>query len=223
MRSMFRSAPFVVALAIAASGVVAGSASAALPEFKGLPAHESVTFTGTSERVSIEESGGSYLCTSSGISGEIINATEVANVVLKFSSGGASSCTSFCKNITGGWESKPLKGRIGFLSSSPRRVGLLLEAVSEPFATCTTRLFGGSGTIGGSVIAEIGPLDVHRRAFTLTYATTHSTFVQSWRHFEGEELLHNLTVLPHGITTPVKFAIEDTLSLATSHEIEIAA
>jgi hypothetical protein len=222
MRSVLRST-LALGAVLALVAMVAGPASAALPEFSGFVRGAPIAFTGTSGELQITEVGGTYICKSSSISGEIINAKEVANVVLKFSSGpGAETCLTFCKTSTGLWETTTLKGRIAYLSRATRTVGLLLEPVTEPVANCTHFGFAGA-KIKGSVIAEIGPVNVRRMTpFSLKYERSGgSSSQQSWRHFEGEEVLHNLSMLASGTTR--EFALSDNLTLTTASTVEIEA
>jgi hypothetical protein len=219
MRSTFRRA-LVALLAVTAIGaLVAASASAAFPEFKVSGGKFPTTFTGTSPAVHIQvRGGGGYTCTSSSITGEIVGPKEVAKVIIKFI--GPSDCSGFCRQKTlEAWETKELKGSIGFIEKGVSRVGLLLEAAAEPIATCTTP--GGRGTekLQGSIIGELGPTSVMRKAFTLNYQQLEGR--QNFRHFEGEEVLHDLQILHETGGTPIELGIETSMSLTTAKEVEI--
>lgn len=220
MRAMFRCAVGPLAVMAALGVLCVGPASAALPEFKGQNfTHEHVTFTGTGGTVTIREAGGpTFTCTTSAMTGEIVSPTEVANVILKFSSG---TCTYFCRTSVGLWETRALKGRIAYLSKPSKIVGLLLEAATEPITTCTHYEFAGA-KIRGSAIAEIGPVNTASRKTPFTLAYTTGLEQQSWRHFEGEELIHSLNVLSLGGVSN-EFAIEDHQTLTMAREIRIEA
>lgn len=216
MRAICRGLSPVILAVLAINVFAAASASAALPEFVGLHG-EHVSFTGTGGAITIREAGGNYVCSGSSVSGEIVGAKEVANVVLKYN-----WCSGFCKNGVELWETKPLKGRIAYLNKATRIVGLLLEAPAEPVATCAH--FGVSGAkIEGSIIGEIGPVNFPRKTpFSLVYAALGTSEHQQWRHFEGEELLHNLSIVPAGLGRR-EFAIGNTQTLTMSREVEIRA
>jgi len=204
-----------VAAVLAFSALSVATASAAAPEFKVAGGKFPTTFTGTSEAVHIETPGGGYTCSSSSISGEITGPKEVSKVVIKFGSKGG--CSSFCIQ-TGheGWETKEMKGAIGYLSQKEgTKVGLLLEPTTEPVANCTRGANGANTKIIGSVIGELGPLHEQRKAFNLEYAKSGS--IQEFRSFEGEEVIHDLrpSLSPQG-------AIEAKMSLTTAKEVEIS-
>lgn len=213
-------------LAVFAFGALASaSASATLPEFKVPGAKYPVTFTGASGAVHLEVRGiGSYTCTSSSITGEIVGPKEIAKVVAKFV--GPSGCSGFC-NQSGHesfWETKELKGRIDYLSKSTEgnRVGLLLEAVAEPIATCTT--IGGPGTkLQGSIIGELGPTRAETKSYELHYEKIEAK--QNWLHFEGEKVMHNLKVKYPSLETPAEMglAVHENMKLTMAQKVELRA
>jgi hypothetical protein len=191
---------------------VASASAFTPPEFVG--AKLPVTFTGTGGAFTIEESGGGkYVCSASTIKGEVVGAKEVANVVLTFS-----SCGAFCENHTKLWETKPLKGRLAYVSKANRTVGLLLEAGTEPVAECTH--FGSPAKIQGSIIGLVGPVNTTQTGpFTLAFSETNGK--QAVQHFEGEELLHKLQIQTFG--PAIEFGLGGSLSLTMSHALEITA
>jgi hypothetical protein len=221
---MLRSTPAVLVAVLALGALAAASASAALPEFKVPGAKYPVSFTGTSTAVHLQENGGgSYTCTSSSIAGEITGPKEVGKVVMKFA--GALGCGGFCQQTghEGSWETKELKGRIAYLAKTGKKVGLLLEAATEPVATCPRT--GGTQIwkIEGSLIGEIGPVLRSTKAYVLAYEKSGAT--QALRHFEGEELLHNLQTLAPGSKAGTEMGLEthEPMSLTTAQAIEIVA
>src|ERR1700729_2855449 len=122
---------------LACGALTAASASAApnYPEFAvTFGGHFPVTLTGTSGALDFYEStGGIISCNNSSISGEIINSKEVAKVKLTFSEGMYCSSEYFCSGHAGSWETTTLKGRIAYITKSSKRVGVLLEPVTQPF------------------------------------------------------------------------------------------
>ncbi|HEY5194096.1 MAG TPA: hypothetical protein VIJ39_09545 [Solirubrobacteraceae bacterium] len=209
---------FVALVAMfAMSAVVAASASATLPEFRG----GKTTFTGTFGSASFHETDGAeYGCASGGtISGEITGPKEVAKVVIKFNcaTGGFTFCTK-SGSSAGVWETKELKGKIGYLNKTNQRVGLLLESSAGPVAECehAPRVLA---KILGSIIGEIGPVNVKRTGpFSLSFAQSHG--LQELQHFEGEELLHNLEIQT---SSSEKFGLQTGMSLTTKTSMEIEA
>jgi hypothetical protein len=210
LRGMTGALVATCALAVLASA----SASAALPEFRG----GTPTFTGSGGTVTIEEvleggETGKYTCTSSSISGQIVGSKEVAKVTAKF------MCASFCHNTEGVWEAKELKGRIAYISKASKTVGLLLEPVTQPITECSHGAT--SAKIKGSIIGAIGPVNMSQTGFNLTYQQTKG--IQGLRHFEGEETLHNLEILPAGFPLARSFGLGSAMSLTTQKAIEIEA
>jgi hypothetical protein len=216
MRSMLRSTLGVLVAVVALGAFASASASAALPEFRGsFP----VAFTGTSNAVGFQEKAyGSYVCSRSSITGEIVGPKEVSNVVVKFIEG----CAGFCKQSvhSGFWETKELKGRIGYLSKKEHTVGLLLEPVAEPIAKCERNT--GNWKIQGSVIGRLGLVNVKRTSYKLEYGQTGG--VQAVKSFEGEEATHTLqTLIEGGNPLETGMEVHEGMSLTMAKEVEIAA
>jgi hypothetical protein len=213
----------VAACALAALSVA--SASAALPEFRGIEGGKHpVAFTGKSGHVTINFVGGSVSCWSSSISGTIINPKEVAKVVVKFGEG---TCAGYTFCVQGGklgaWQTKELKGRIAYLSKSKEgnRIGLLLEPVAPPFAKCDRPLGVGVEQVVGSIIAEITPTNESTTSLSLGYQTSERH--QRWTHFEGEETVHQLETIYRsgGAASPAGFEFkEDKLTTAWPVSVE---
>jgi hypothetical protein len=203
------------ALATALCALASATAFAAGPEFKVAGGKFPTTFTGKSEAVDIQVQGaGLYVCSSSTISGEIVGPKEVAKVVIKFGSKGG--CGGYCTQ-TGheGWETKEMKGTIGVLSKKEgTQVGLLLEPVAEPVASCLRTEEGANTKIIGSIIGQIGPVGVKRTAFQDEYRQ--SSGVQQFRSFEAEEAIHDLRP-----TLAIQGGIQAAMSLTTAKEVEI--
>jgi len=220
MKSMFRQMLVAFLAAFAVVALASASASAALPEFHG--AKFPVTFTGTSGSVTLRERyGGSYICVGSSITGEIVGPKELAKVVIKFKENAVSGdCHGFCEQpgVKGGWETKELKGRIGYLSKQSKLVGLLLEPVAQPVAKCE-QLGVGPTTIQGSIIGQIGPVLRSSKAYELRFAQLNG--VQELTRFEGEEVTHNLERVYPGQTH--ELGLRDILKLTMSQQVEILA
>jgi hypothetical protein len=207
-------AAFVALIALGAS--VSASASAALPEFKS--SKYPVTFTGAGAAAHFQEKGGgSYTCISSSISGEITGPNELSKVVVKF----VGPCGGFCKQKgLESWETKELKGSLGYVSKPSQQVGLLLEAVTAPIANCERAGGQQKWKIQGSFIGQITPVRQMVKTFTLNYQQKEG--VDGVRKFEGEEALHALQMItPNGTSIEAGMEIHEGLSLTTSQAIEI--
>jgi hypothetical protein len=122
-------------------------------------------------------------------------------------------CFELCRqSSTKIWETKELKGEVGYLSKAKFEVGLLLGPVSGQFAECTL-----SKALLGSLIGQLSPTNATRSSFTLTYKAASGK--QAIKSFEGEATLHNLKSLPFEAET----GLEDKITLTTSKEVEIIA
>jgi hypothetical protein len=218
MRFISRSAFLALVAVCALSAVGLASASAALPAFGPstfIPAKFSGTAKGT---IKFEETAGKYSCSGvSSISGSIASSTSLTGVVIKFDCESGSSI--ICQRPLKILETRELKGRLGYVTK-PTKVGLLLEPVAEPIASCTA-FDGVPAEIKGSLLGEITPVNSLTKTFTLHY--TESGGTQTLRHFEGEEVLHNLTKLLAGESKASNFGYEGTLTFTTEHDMELKA
>jgi hypothetical protein len=191
-------------------------ASAALPEFATLGS-KPTTFTGKSGSIRMETTtGDAWVCESSSISGEIVPPKELRKVIIQFK--GPIGCGGFCRQNAhlGYWETRELKGSIGYTNKATKLVGLLLEPVSEPVANCQpiSGIYPEKilGSIIGSSLQKIG----ERK---LTFSWTQSKGVQTVKHFEGEETMHSLKGLfPSG---NIEAGFEATPELETAGFIEL--
>lgn len=222
MRSTFRTMLVAMVALCALGAVAAASASAALPEFHYLKFPTS--FTGAGGEMFFKETGGTYKCKATSISGTISGPKELSGVVIKFNGkkeGGEGGCTEFLFQSEHGeeWWTKELKGRIAYLSSTSKEVGLLLEPVAEPIAK-GIHFSVSAATIKGSVIAPITPVNKGEREFTLQYQQG-GEHVQQWTHFEGEEILHELSIEWGG--SKKGFAMEGSMTITLPMEIELLA
>jgi hypothetical protein len=212
IRSKHRSVLAALVAVFAMSVLWAASASAALPEFE-FELHAHVTFTGKTVEVRLQEvNGASYNCTGATMTGEITGPKEVAKVVIKFTG----ACHGFCRqNFTDEWQTKELKGRIGYISKETGAVGLLLEPVAEPVAKCERLGAGTNWQVQGSLIGELGPKNTRGQSFALT--AQQSGGKQGITKFEGEALTHTLQMRsPIG---PTQMGVEFThggMELTTS-------
>jgi hypothetical protein len=220
MRLITRSA-FLALAAVCALGVVGlASASAALPEFTvKAPTKFPVAFSGSSGSVRFTEpgGGGTYVCNSSSISGQITGPKEVGKVVVKFS--GCEGLYTICNSHKGtqAWETKELSGRIAYISKTGKTVGLLLEPATQLVAGCGsgTEKLGYEEEIVGSILGQISPLNTTETGpFTLADG--------SWTHFEGEEAIHKLQRINEG-SKPKELETVGTTSLTMAHAVGISA
>jgi hypothetical protein len=219
MRPTFRSVLIALVAVFAFGALASASASAALPEF-GLGTKYPVPFTGSGSTASFKGAGGTYVCSGSSITGEIVGPKEVAKVVVKFTD--ASNCVEFCQQ-TGfeKWETKELKGTIGYLVKSSHTVGLLLEPVAEPIAKCTHNVRSGA-KLQGSIIGELGPVNLSRSSLELNFRGAPGGGEQTLRSFEGEELTHRLQMLQVG-GGPEPFGLSAQMTLTFARAVKIEA
>lgn len=168
---------------------------------------------------------GLFECGGGTITGEIDGpktgshgAKEVAGVIISGLS--CEGLNSFCKTNRehGTIETKPMKGRLAYISKTTHVVGLLLEAEAEPIAKCLAP--PQEFTMAGSFIGKIGPVESQTKSFTLTYEQNFG--LQIPQHFEGEELIHNLEALEKEGKRS-KFALSGILGLTTTNPIELVA
>lgn len=210
-----RSKRWTVASALAAllSLAVTASASAALPEFVNREGTSVVKkgFTITSRNFLIGESGGiAWRCFSGGSGkGEIKAASEVTKVLIEpFKECGTQPQLKL----------KELQGRIGYYEhgTTHKLTGLLLTPVTPPIVGET-----GEIKLDGSVIGAITPKNVYTKEFTVEFLpTTGLTKHQEIKHFEGEEVMHQLELIRvHG----TEAYIEVKMTLKTEEEVEIKA
>ncbi len=198
---------------LALGAMTVASASAALPEFqqKGKGLEKAVKFTVKSGWGKLESKAGDELkCTGESVTGETHGVNEVANVVIKFTGCNDGGIIGACTSTGAKTEevvSVSLSGRLGYLSKSEHRVGLLLQpSTGEQIAECT---YHGSlkeiFRLKGSIIGRLSPdgEELHREgeseettAFSLAFNKTTGKGEQLWTHFEGEEALHTLELTP---------------------------
>lgn len=241
MRSMFRSALVALAGTLALVSVMSASASAALPEFqqKGKGLEKAVKFTVKSAWGQLESKAGDELiCASESVTGETHGVNEVGNVVIRFTGcnegGIIGACTSTGAKA-GEVVSVSLSGRLGYLSKSEHRVGLLLQpSTGEQIAECT---YHGSlkeiFRLKGSIIGRLSPdgEELHKEgeseettAFLLAFNKATGKGEQLWTHFEGEEALHTLELTPwFSPRVFEKAAWETSNSVISSEAMELKA
>ncbi len=204
MRSMCRTA-LVALVAVLMVGVVASaSASAALPEFQmgGKGLEKAVKFSVSSSQDILQSVTGETLpCLGDSMKGETHGASEVANVVITFKGCEANhnlgKCTTAGAKESGEVVSGALSGRLGYLSKSEGKAGLLLQpAKGEQIAECTTSVGKHAWRLRGSVIGHLTPKNEETTVFSLVYHQTSG--VQEWSHFDGEEAVHRLEFTPWG-------------------------
>jgi len=148
-----------------ALGALAGTASAALPEFNAPPG---LTFTSTSKATLFETPAKLKIkCTADTNKGEILG-PKTALMTITFT--GCAIPGAGCSNgAPGEIATRPLIGQLGYITREPElEVGLDL---SEPAAAIIAEFFCGPtlDKIIGSVIARITPINKLTNAFALKF------------------------------------------------------
>jgi hypothetical protein len=186
------------------SALAASSASAALPEF--IP-RKGVKFTSSKGTLLIQKEGVPYAnCPNGSITGEIVGAKEI-RAHLKYEYG--ETCGLFCENLRPTFESRELKGTLGYITKAKREVGIHFAPVEEPFAKCEHA--GYFGTLTGSFVSQIEGVNKRRTGpFELTLSTTPL-------RLEGEEKTPSL------FREKSEFSYIGKLSLTFAEAIEIEA
>ncbi len=182
MRSTIRKLLVGVAAVLALGAAGATSASAGLPEFitHGLPAFP-ITFKGDLQRTEFSQEFNTWYARYSPITGEITSPNNVANVVITFN-----------KDTPGCWEKEQtitskLQGKIGYINKTERSVGLLLEPVTEPFASCLWAVGPVALQYRHSIIARLSPGNGFNTSFPLAFQGRGYP-----EKLEGETTLHHL-------------------------------
>jgi hypothetical protein len=115
------------------------------------------------------------------ITGEFVSPNEVADVVMTFTRPSEHGCTAEPAVTT-----SPMRGRLGYINKAEKGYGLLLEAETEPIATC--RVLGIPFEFRKSVIGGIRSIGSEQTLSFLGYEEKS----QDPEKFEGEEVLHHL-------------------------------
>ena len=195
--------------AVLALGALTSAEAAALPRFA--PGLKGLTFTGSAKKALFYKKGsGSFFYEPANITGEVAGETTLGNIAITFLKGSIYGCPAKGKETEMLW--KGVKGTLGYINALSREVGLLLEPAKQPFAECA---FGGS--IRGSVIGQITPINTLTKKFTLTFRQKEGE--QNIRKFEGgaERLLYWEI---GGIERPLGFEMVAELATSTAMEIQ---
>jgi hypothetical protein len=186
MRSMFRSMLLALVAVFVMSVVAAGSASAALPEFSPSgTANAPVTFALAMGSSKFSSGIGNWEYLEGSGRGQIV-AGAVRSLVLHWT-----NPIGACVNEKNGLVSQKLKGRLGYINSEKKEVGLLLEPeTAGPVAVCE-REFHGKEEYRGSIIARITPVNKPAAEPLLTFSRTAQN-LQEPESFEGEATKHHL-------------------------------
>jgi hypothetical protein len=193
MRPTYRTVLLTLVATAALAAFASASAFAALPEFS--PAGG----TGTKERIKFkikagehnfsESNGNSWSGKSITGSGEITGAKEVSNVVLTVNEiHTLNPCTTSGGTLT----TNKLSGRLGYINTAKKEVGLLLEASTPPVAKCHTEVEGDK-EYRGAWIGALTPINLKSSHLTLTYKQA-LPGTQNPTKFEGELGVNNLAV-----------------------------
>jgi hypothetical protein len=168
MRLHSRGVLLTIVAVVAMSVVTAASASAALPEFKPVPAKKK--FTSTSGTVTWTFNGGTetMTCTKSSAAGELTGAKTLGKLVVKFtgctSTGtGKSGCATRSKNATNEGEivTNALGGELGTVSTKEATSGVGLLLKPETGSTWTETVANEclhEGKLTGSLAAEVATI-----------------------------------------------------------------
>jgi hypothetical protein len=171
MKSRIRNLGALTIAVFALLVIGAQAASAALPEFRTGGA--AVSFTSTSGAGTLETVGGRTVrCNTDSNEGEVANAKEARNVVVRFfnctAEGGLLNCGEIVTN--------PLNGTLYYLDKAKTEVGLDLEPESGGnFTTFTCNgPFGIEETLSvtGSVVGKITPINTLTNTFELSLKQT---------------------------------------------------
>jgi hypothetical protein len=205
MRSIPRTALLALMSALVLGAIGVSSAAAAAPEFlkEGKPLTETVKFSSTAQTSVLEGTFGAASCKAT-ISGETKGSKEVTNVSIKFEHcSEGEPCTGTVK------EGKELKGKLGLITAT--RVGLLLESSTGIFVS--TKL---ESCLYNSVIGGLIPTGVKTSGLTLQYHEVKAK--QEFTHFEGESVIHQLTLYGE---SDVGLEYEPSLTLTKAIELKV--
>jgi antitoxin (DNA-binding transcriptional repressor) of toxin-antitoxin stability system len=178
-----RSVAFCSVAALAVSAVVAGSASAALPEFSG-PFPKPLKSKGG--KALIETAGVKLTCTALTDVGEVLGAKN-GKVVVRLTGCSADGFTCTTPGAAEGeMVTSELSTTLGYINKEKREVGIALAAVSptpfEEFECAGLKI-----VVEGSVIGKLTPINKRVKPtshFTLKF--TQKKSVQTPRKLEGE-------------------------------------
>jgi hypothetical protein len=221
MRLPYRGVLLTIISVVAMSVVTAASASAALPEFKPMPAKKKFTST---NGASIWDVGAASTisCSKSTISGEITGATTLGDVVAKYTAcsiKNSDSETCPVKSASGGKEEilmNTLKGELGTIVPKPTsgsNVGLLLQPeVKTTWATLEGSCVN-SAVLRGSLAGVVNVPD--GKTGTIAYGVTGG--VQNIKEMTMDS---GSIVKPHWETLePVTLEATDTLKFEEALEV----
>lgn len=156
-------------------------ASRGLPEVVVREGRFPVTFKGEMRNPSFFNAEiGQWTAEYATITGEITSPNDVANVVMTFHPRYSEGCWAGTETPT---VTTALYGRIGYTEKSTKSVGLLLEPVSEPVASCTLRAIPMQWR--HSIMGALSGAAGYDTSFNLQY-------LSGLNKFEGETALHQL-------------------------------
>jgi hypothetical protein len=212
-----------VAVLCACGAIVAGTASAALPEWRqgGVALAKEVAFTAESTNGKLE--GGTEVVTckkGKSVGAKLKNAKETNEFTVKDTGCGTPTCEVNSPVLKAGEvETKKVTGKLGYLEKATKKVGLLIKPVlGEEYVTLEgTCIPGGKTVVKGSAIGEATPVNKEETEAKLVFEKGVGS-EQKWTKFEGEGETHTLKAF--GVTVWIKAS--ETVKFGTE-KVELAA
>jgi hypothetical protein len=209
-------APSLVALCLGGvMAVTSMSASAALPEWRQGTKELAKEVAFTVEDTNGKLEGGTEVITckkGKSVGAKLKNAKETNEFTIK--STGCSTPTCEINSPTlkpGEVETKKLKGKLGYLEKSTKKVGLLTKPVSGEEYTALEGACIGKTTVKGSAIGETSPVNKEESEAKLVFEKGVGS-EQKWTKFEGESETHTLKAFSSTVwlktTETIKFGTE---------------
>jgi hypothetical protein len=223
MRSMCKSLPLVLVVALAMSAAATSVASAfSLPEFSP---SKGVHFTGTGSLTLQEKTGKAiYQCKTTEVEGEVVGAKEVKKLIIRVP-GNQLGCGGFCENTknAGSLETRELKGTLGYISKSGKTVGLLVEPAGggADVSSCWSWARATNASIKGDLVLPlIGVVNTKTTEFKIGLHQSEGT--QEIRKLEGEAAAHQWSIFPEGFEE-IPVGIEGSFLVKAAKALEVIA
>lgn len=220
MRSKSRTGVLTLVAVFVCSAVAVASASAALPEFKPVPAKKK--FTGTAPGAKIVFNNGTEVleCAKAATVGEVLSAKTIGKTIVTFTSceyttGGGSGCSVNSVGAKAGEiVTKPLVGELGTVKTTeaPSGVGLLLKPETEKVWTdlVEDRCWG-ANKITGSLAVEIST--VGKKQIT-------NKLVMSRATSGNREAIREITLDSGKLENPELVMFSSTATLESTDELK---
>jgi hypothetical protein len=200
----------------ACGAVMAATASAALPEWRQNSKELAKEVAFTVEDTNGKLEGGTEVITCAkgkSVGAKLKNAKETNEFTLKDTSCETPTCeVNSPKLQPGEVETKKIKGKLGYLEKSTKKVGLLFKPVSgEEYTTLEGSCLSEPTTVKGSMIGETTPVNKEETEGKLVFEKGVGS-EQKWTKFEGESEKHTLKAFGSTVwiksTETVKFGTE---------------